>query len=193
MTAFQDCMDEVKERAVIKVGDARGFIVEGERERLVLTAAHCLPKFPPCMSVSHLEERTYKKLLGPLGGDASVWAECLFVDPIGDIAVLGRPDSQALHHEAEAYEEMTDAGLSLPMAPETPEESDVWLLSLDGKWFQDEATHSGGPLWLRDAWVSEGMSGSPILNHDGAAIGVVVTTEGPHPRLGFNLPAWLAP
>jgi hypothetical protein len=26
-----------------------------------------------------------------------VWAECLFVDPIADLAVLGAPDSQELH------------------------------------------------------------------------------------------------
>ena len=37
-----------------------------------------------------------------------------------------------------------------------------------------------------------GMSGSPILNCDGTAIGVVVTTESPHPRLDFNLPVWLS-
>jgi hypothetical protein len=45
-------------RAVVRVRDGRGFVVEGERSRLVITAAHCLPQFPPCAGFSHLEERT---------------------------------------------------------------------------------------------------------------------------------------
>jgi hypothetical protein len=45
------------------------------------------------------------------------------------------------------------------MAPETPEEGEVWLLSLDGKWIQDEAHHFGGLLWLRDAQVSAACRG----------------------------------
>jgi hypothetical protein len=81
--------------AVITVGDGRGFVVEGEREtRLIITAAHCLPSFPLCHGASYLEERTYQALLGPLGEKPTVWTECLFVDPIADIAVLGQPDNQ---------------------------------------------------------------------------------------------------
>jgi hypothetical protein len=75
--------------SVITVGAGRGFVIEGERHRLVITAAHCLPFFPPCASISHREERTYEALLGPLGDQPTVWTECLFADPIGDIAVLG--------------------------------------------------------------------------------------------------------
>jgi hypothetical protein len=84
--------------SIIRVGKGRGFVVE-DAERfarfgfrgdcLVVTAAHCLPFFPPCHSCSYLHERTYKALLGPLGQKPTVWAECLFADPIGDIAVLG--------------------------------------------------------------------------------------------------------
>src|SRR5467141_2465247 len=32
---------------VITVGHGRGFVVEGAGERLVITAAHCLPSLPP--------------------------------------------------------------------------------------------------------------------------------------------------
>jgi hypothetical protein len=35
------------------------------------------------------------------------------------------------------------------------------------------------------------LSGSPILNQTGAAIGVVVTDQGPHPRLASHLPGGL--
>jgi hypothetical protein len=82
--------------SVIRVGDGRGFVADGGQDKLVITAGHCLPFMPPCMNFSYLEERTYKRLLGPIGGETSIWAECLFVDPISDLAVLGPPDSQVL-------------------------------------------------------------------------------------------------
>jgi len=66
--------------AVITVGGGRGFVVRGEWDRLIITAAHCLPHFPPSMSFSELMERTYRDLLAPLGSEPTVWAECLFVD-----------------------------------------------------------------------------------------------------------------
>jgi hypothetical protein len=105
--------------SVIRVGDGRGFVVENaERasaDRLVITAAHCLPSFPPCASFSTLEDRTYQALLGPLGQEPTVWAECLFVDPVGDIAVLGPPDGQALYEQWEAYVRLTEGSGSLPI------------------------------------------------------------------------------
>jgi hypothetical protein len=53
--------------------------------------------------MSFTEERTYQNLLGRLGEEPSVWAECVFVDPIADIAVLGEPDNQELSEQAEGY------------------------------------------------------------------------------------------
>jgi hypothetical protein len=73
-------------KAVIKVGDGRGVVVATGHERFVITAAHCLPFFPPCMSFSGVEERTYPRLLGPIAGERTVRAECVFVDPIADVA-----------------------------------------------------------------------------------------------------------
>jgi hypothetical protein len=97
--------------AVVKVGDGgRGFVIEG-KDRIVITAAHCLVAddrpFPPPHPWSCTAERTYPHLLGPLGkAKSKVWAECLFADPIADIAVLGSPDNQELSDEAEAYEQL---------------------------------------------------------------------------------------
>jgi hypothetical protein len=107
-------------QAVVKVGDGRGFIVEyqnflGHPERIVITAAHCLPHLPPRHPAAYLVERTYSSLLGPLKGKQTVWAECLFVDPITDIAVLGSPDNQELYDEAVAYEKLTEV-TPLPVA-----------------------------------------------------------------------------
>ena len=31
-----------------------------------------------------------------LGGTRNVWAECLFVDPVADVAVFGEPEHKAL-------------------------------------------------------------------------------------------------
>ena len=49
------------------------------------------------MTFSHTEERTYQRLLGELIGEPTVWAECLFADPISDVAVLGPPDNQEFY------------------------------------------------------------------------------------------------
>jgi hypothetical protein len=46
---------------------------------------------PPPHGFSYTEERTYQDLLATLGEQPSVWCQCLFVDPIADIAVLGTP------------------------------------------------------------------------------------------------------
>src|SRR5437868_5530405 len=96
--------------AIIKVGDGRGFVVEAHtrRERFVITAAHCLPHLPPAHAASYAEDRTYAKLLGPIGESPTVWAECVFVDPVADIAVLSAPDGQALFDECADYERLVD-------------------------------------------------------------------------------------
>jgi hypothetical protein len=83
--------------SVVRVGYGRGFKVTSTNLGvLIITAAHCLPRFPQPHPAAYLEERTYPNILGPLGGTLNVWAELLFADPIADIAVLGPPDGQSL-------------------------------------------------------------------------------------------------
>ena len=62
--------------SVIRVGEGRGFVMENVERRartgfsedfVVITAAHCLPRFPPCASILHDAERIYEALLGPIG------------------------------------------------------------------------------------------------------------------------------
>jgi hypothetical protein len=189
--------------AVIRVGDGRGFLVEGKVDRfIIITAAHCLPSFPPCLSFSYVEERTYQSLLGTLGQERTVWAECRFVDLIADIAVLGAPDDQTLFDEWELYEELVNAVDPLPVSDAAPK-GDGWLLSLEGQWFQCKIDSMYGPLDISDATgnIAGGMSGSPILSESGSAIGIVcaggeteagICTEGgPNSRLARNLPGWM--
>lgn len=87
----------------------------------MLTAAHCLPLDADGNLVMAAHPwsdwaRTYQKLLGPLGVEPTVWAECLFVNPIADIAILGCPDNQELSDEADAYEAFVGRYKPLPIA-----------------------------------------------------------------------------
>ena len=58
-------------RALVKVGDGRGFVVQG-RERMVITAGHCLPVLPPCCAYAAPHERTYGKVVSRLRGPLSM-------------------------------------------------------------------------------------------------------------------------
>jgi Trypsin-like peptidase domain len=205
-------------RAILRVGDGRGFVVERRRrvnldvERIIITAAHCLPRLqPPYEHLLRLprphpgrdlNEGTYQRLLGPLGGELTMWAECLFVDPVADIAVLGQPDNQALSEQADAYDELVADMTALAVADAPPQGTEVIegeaitiggvrydigpierptagkgparVLSLDGNWCEGRVERRSG--WLKfepHAAVVEGMSGSPIINTAGAAIGVI--------------------
>jgi hypothetical protein len=189
-------------QALLKVGRGRGFVVEINRERYVITAAHCLPKFPPCHPNSHTEERTYRRLLGPLEERLTVWAECRFVDPVSDIAVLCSPDGDEFFEEAEAWTALVENATALSIG-DLSEQATVWLPYLDGSWERAKATHwkrSGWGIYLTEAArnMENGMSGSPIVTIDGIAVGVFsITTSitrgegGPQARLRAHLPGWL--
>jgi hypothetical protein len=188
-------------RAVVAVELGRGFVIETLQTPLVITAAHCLPVFPPYGSFSCTEERTYKGILGQLGQTQSIWAECLFADPIGDIAVLGPPDDQKLPDAYEAYQALAEAMVPLGIA-DAPNEGPAWLLSLNGQWSRCMVRNDSGTLWISDAaaGIFGGMSGSPIIGDGETAIGVLVcsggsgevhTERGPNPSLLDKLPGWL--
>ncbi len=53
------------------VGDCRGFVVQGDRDRFVITATHCLPHLPLAHGAAYTHKRTYAKLLGPVGAESS--------------------------------------------------------------------------------------------------------------------------
>jgi hypothetical protein len=82
------------------------------------------------------------------------------------------------------------------IARPTPEAC-VWLLGLDGGWFECAAvtpTRVGRSLSLRGdplAWAP-GTSGSPVLNDAGGAVAIVSVGSALNPVLAHCLPLWLA-
>ena len=91
-SAVKHHLGNAASRAVLTVGTdgGRGFVIEmRDGNRLVLTAAHCLPAMPVAHPWAN-DSRTWR-VLAPLGEKPSIIAECCFVDPVADIAVLGPP------------------------------------------------------------------------------------------------------
>src|SRR4051794_13877982 len=60
------------------------------------------------------------------------------------------------------------------MADVPPSKGAAWLLSLDRRWFPCVVEHRAGPLIISEAkdGIRGGMSGSPVLNEAGLAVGV---------------------
>jgi hypothetical protein len=180
-------------KALVVVGEGRGFVIEAGERRLIITAAHCLPNYPPRASISSTWERTYKDLLGAIGESPTVWAECLFLDPVADIAVLGTPDTQDLSQQAEHFDQLIEKSIPLRVSEVAGEKVEAWLMPLDdGPPIGCEVFARQGTLWTEKPkrQIKGGMSGSPILL-DGSAVGVLVTTHGPHPGFYSHLPGWL--
>jgi hypothetical protein len=220
--------------AVLRIGDGRGFVVEmrhhlGWNDRIIITAAHCLPRLPPPYEhllqlptphpARYLDEETYQCLLAPLDAELTVWATCLFVDPIADIAVLGQPDNQELSDQADAYDALVDALEPMTVADAPAQgveiieggaitiggvvyesgkiecpiagEGIARVLSLEGQWIEGRVLRRGCRLEFlpHEAFVG-GMSGSPIIDAQGRAIGVV-SVDCMSPVILDSLSTWL--
>jgi hypothetical protein len=214
-TAHQSLPNEAN--SVVTVDKGRGFIIEhctvfdsGDgfrdlRRKLVVTASHCLPQ-PPAMPCHSYQETTYPNLLAPLGEEPSVWADCLFFDPVSDLAILGEPDNQELGEESEAYGRLVDGRKPFTIA--APETGEGYMLALDRVSWQPTTLKVHENIWgtgLSTGATLAGQSGSPIVDMKGRAVALVsIGTEtlnssgdrtpkdaGPQPILTNSLPAWL--
>lgn len=209
---------------VVKVGGGRGFVIKRRHtipaiagpesttfrlkhfveRRLVVTAAHCLPSLPPPFAMGSNHDLTYQ-LLGSLDGSKTgVRAECLFVNPVADIAVFGEPDGQT-GYDQEAYDALTG---DVPIIRiDKARSGPGWVLALDGHWVRTTIKVFSS-IWgasLSIDPVEAGMSGSPILNDAGRAVGIVAMgtqtvskngvrkqeRAGPQPMLARDFPGWL--
>lgn len=213
-------------RAVVRVEDGRGFVMEiteaiPENEkvhlygkptrknlfrtrRVVVTAAHVLPNLPPAHGDPRPEDKIYP-VVGPLDCETpSIKTECLFANPVADLAILGIADSEVYEEgeSEEAFLDLVEEATALSLTRLTNPLSG-WLLSLDNQWAPCTLKLRRG-LWILDAVELKcGMSGSPILLKNGGVGGLVSnftvkdmktgigTQGGPQPCLAHALPGWM--
>jgi len=164
----------------------------------------------PTSHLTNSHELTFRNIIGSLSSEnGAISAELCVYGLTDDIAVFGAPDD---HDECQRYEEFTAAAamtigkLSDAAAPppllgldadpaafiSALEERErhhahalaAYLLSLECEW-QPCTMHNGGRfLTILDGadGIKGGMSGSPIININGEAIGLVSTGGA-----GFNV------
>jgi hypothetical protein len=134
---------------------------------------------------------------------------------IDDIAALSVPDGQELYDRHGQYQSGTASGLTLgkppvaidpytawtldtpPVAIEPGPEMPAWMLSLDCKWQPCTVRNRVGRLLTvcqGDGAIQGGMSGSPIIDINGSAIGLVsmgsIDGVNMHPIVMDCLPPW---
>ena len=176
---------------MIRVGaSGRGFIVSaGEDERYVITAAHCLPRsrYPSPHLANSATDLTFRNFLGRLSQKRlTIWAELYAINLCDDFAVLRAPDHQDLSDQFEQYEKFTEAPITISASPDAlaphlwknDPGKPAWMLSLDGEWQRCVVYNGGRFLTLKtEQKIESGMSGSPIIDDKGAAIGVISTAS----------------
>ena len=118
---MDDTTKDAAKRAVVAVEKSRGFIIEIteqnlDPDRVIITAAHCLPHVPCADPASYTEKRTYTKVGRLDGPTPEVLAECKFIDPVNDIAVLEKPDYEVFRKDADAYAALMEEVGALPIA-----------------------------------------------------------------------------
>jgi hypothetical protein len=204
-------------------GGCRGFIVGAGGERFVITVAHSAPHDRlPAPYLANSSELTFDGVIGPLFSEqGTITAELCVYSLVDDIAVFGAPDTPDDLYECAEYEQFTATAAmtvgKLPdrAAPPKPHPSSAafnpWLeerqrhdahteaafiLSLDGEWEPCTVRYDGRYLMICEGadQIRSGMSGSPIIDINGDAIGLVSTRGGKgnlNPSLIDCLPPWL--
>jgi hypothetical protein len=191
-------------RAVVQVGSGRGFVVSAGESRYIITAAHCVPRdgLPRPHLANSTSQLTFPELIGPVGSNRkTIWAELCVYSLVDDVAAFAAPDDQALYEQCNRFEVFTAAALKIGNPPvalaphlwEGDPGTAAFVLSLDCEWKPCTVRGAGRFLWIAkdgDNHIKSGMSGSPIIDANGAAIGVV--SIGPvNPSLMDCLPPWL--
>jgi hypothetical protein len=174
---------------IIRVGRGCGFVVKIHGKRLVLSAAHNLPVYRQYEDLALCTE-----VIGALGSRPSIAGVCLSIDVVNDICAIGMP---SYPHRA-AFERMILSAGPFAVAPAKERRGSV--MTLDGSWEPVRIDHIAGlslTILLEREIDLSGTSGAPILNADGAAVGLVACQipgrSGYGPHLVASLPAALAP
>jgi hypothetical protein len=149
------------------------------------------------------DARTYQSFVGLPGREPTVSAECLFVDPVSNLAVLCTPDTQDV--EAGAYANLVKARLPLRIG-KPARHCRGWLFTLDHRWEPcGVSVNNSFPyaptlnlVNVKDG-IRPGTSGSPIVSDDGYVLGIGCFSSSGNgqdsypgqPLLAASLPAWL--
>ena len=197
--------------AIVQIGncEGRGFVIGATPgQRYVVTAAHCLQRSGSRRPNLAFDPRdwTFSNVIGRLGTKrGTIWAELCMVNLTDDIAVFGEPHSEELAYEAHRYQQFTTIAIPAAPPPAAVEphrrgdaaESKAWVLSLEGGWLPCSVYNNGRTLTLSGVEIKAGMSGSPLIDEDGSAIGFIPALQrnGDHnntcPSLMDCLPGWL--
>lgn len=166
---------DVVTASMVTVGKGRGFVVQAKEERAIITAAHCLPRWPvvpPCWPTAYIN-RTYEELVGPLEQAPEVSAECMFVDPVADLAVLFSPDPVWYRDEAQVFDELVNANTPLAIG-ETSKGATLYMPDLELDWYECITKYWEHELSIGcPESLAGGMLGSPIINDAGLAVAVL--------------------
>jgi hypothetical protein len=157
--------------SVIRVDDGRGFVVNDDRNRVIITTAHCLPNLPPIHGAAFPDELIFADILGPLGEEPTVACAVFFADPVAEIAVLGTLDDQELREQVELQNSIMRRSM-----PSSRSRLSDWSLSANGTNCRAGIPSSVAlkPLhmrvfldWMGTGWAvvypSVARSGSPML------------------------------
>jgi hypothetical protein len=178
------------------LGDCRGFIVHTNRINYVITAAHVLPSTPPAHPGRGLKDESYPKLIGPRNAEPALPHPAC--SPIQSPTSPYSARQPGAHRRARTYEAFTAqlAPFNVDVPPPdsrlprvrirdapldfVPHTISVpgYVLSLEGTWIDCHAAYYDGPFWVKpEEIVVRGMSGSPLINTSGAAMGVINTSN----------------
>ena len=170
-----------KATVVVNVNDdpGQGVLIAGG---FILTAAHCVPwSCEGDMMLYDCFLQTIKTRDNKL-----LTVTPYAVEPVSDIAVLGKVDDQTYPREALAFEQFCEGTFPIPAFTEEMEIAKamtVYLLSHKGAWIKGEVTHWGPSLGhcvcLHSQGIEGGTSGGPVVSEDGRLVGVVSNCEEP--------------
>ncbi len=187
--------------SIAKVGvkgkSGRGFWVGSPGVGLIVTAAHCLPHYPPREGdVAFSHERTYRDLVARLDGKGACWVECIFLDPVADLAVLAEPDNQSLYEESCKFSDFASRSGFLEIGSLADGETPVRIMLNNSESIPCIVETNSRPysrtfvIKKTDREIKGGMSGSPILTDDGKVVGVICN-NATGPILSRCLPPWI--